>query len=145
MIKDIEYYHALLNVLDTWVSSIKGTQNRHVPLTDADLKDMAGKQWNKVLTTILEKGIARKDWSSERQCVCYRYIVDPRNRDFREDARKELHELIRQEEERCIALIESKSNIKYGRKGYRMAWAAIVISIAAILLEIIKWIWPTPR
>lgn len=46
------------------------------------------------------------------------------------------------EHDRNLANEESVCNIKYGRKGYRLSIIAIIISGIAILLELVKWIWP---
>lgn len=79
------------------------------------------------------------------------YTSDPRplisNSDSRllrhiEKIEGEIEELKRRDCDRKLANEESACNIKYGRKGYRMSIIAIIVSSAAILLELAKWIWP---
>lgn len=61
---------------------------------------------------------------------------------LRKDCEHEIERIVNAEQDRTLTNEESLSNIKYGRKGYKLSIIAIIVSGIAILLELAKWIWP---
>lgn len=66
----------------------------------------------------------------------------PRLASLRKDCEHEIERIVNAEQDRTLTNEESLSNIKYGRKGYKLSIIAIIVSGIAILLELAKWIWP---
>ena len=56
------------------------------------------------------------------------------------ECKSKIADIDKSEYDRELANLESRENIKYGRKGYRIAIAALVISLLALGLEIVKWL-----
>ena len=59
---------------------------------------------------------------------------------LREDCKHIIEEFNKADYDRNLANMESEENIKYGRKGYRISIIALIISLLAFGLEIVKWL-----
>lgn len=124
------YYEALVAVINLH-------QNGKYDFHYKDVKASAGNYTDSVCDFLNEKGVIYK------LIPGIRFLNNPLVEDaLRQEALDMISYLDAVDQDRRLSNEESECNIKYGRKGYRLSIIAIVISSAAILLEIAKWIWP---
>ena len=141
MRKDADYYIALLRVLDLWVANI--TDGKGKVLTRKEIRKITGDQINKVCKTLKDHELASGEWSTDYNDWIYIYRKHPDNRDFREDCRKTLRDNETAKKEQELRIREKELNIENIPQSRRLSIIAIILSGAAIVIELFRMLRET--
>lgn len=125
-----EFYESVIRVIEYIAGG-----NRNVSCKKGD--ELAGNYWPAIVTLFKEHHAVSVMMGGDIIVTQGQYL-NP----LYEDSKNHLKRIDEAEYDRNLSNEESVSNIKYGRKGFRISIVAIIISGIAILLEIAKWIWP---
>ena len=128
--KNIGYCNAALKVLSTILDDGKKA------FSFEEGQQIAGIYWRPIVQEMVEAKAGYSDHGNFKATVTANLL------EMRAETTALRDRLLNEDFDRKLANEESACNIKYGRKVYRMSIIAIIVSSAAILLELAKWIWP---
>jgi len=127
--KNIDYCNSVLKVLSAILNDGK------TEFSFAEGMQIDGMYWKSIVREMVEAKAGYSDYGNFKATVTANLL------EMRAEVTALRDRLLVEEFDRKLANEESVCNIKYGRKGYRISIVAIIVSSAAILLELAKWIW----
>lgn len=126
MTHDINYYKSVIRVIDFISDS-----ETHEVSGDKGY-ELAGNYWPSVVELLKDNHVVSVG-SGGTIFITQHHLLGP----IYEESHHKCREIEKNEHDRELSNREKEENIKYGKKGYRLAIIALIVSCIAILIEIL--------